>query len=87
MRTPNNPNSLWGTYFPDEQGRFFNRATQGQYPPGSIFKVITLSAGAGDGEVECHMIRWNAAMNGKALVDVCSDRLDIGKRSVRPAAT
>lgn len=41
---PNNPNSLWGTYFPDNAGRFFNRATQGQYPPGSIFKVITLSA-------------------------------------------
>jgi cell division protein FtsI/penicillin-binding protein 2 len=41
---PNNPNSLWGNYFPDNQGRFFNRATQGQYPPGSIFKVVTLSA-------------------------------------------
>ena len=41
---PDNPNSLWGTYFPDTQGRFFNRATQGQYPPGSIFKVITMSA-------------------------------------------
>jgi penicillin-binding protein 2 len=40
----NNPNSLWGNYFPDNQGRFFNRATQGQYPPGSIFKVISLSA-------------------------------------------
>lgn len=39
-----NPNSLWGNYFPDSAGRFFNRATQGQYPPGSIFKVITLSA-------------------------------------------
>ncbi|MEJ2759650.1 MAG: penicillin-binding transpeptidase domain-containing protein, partial [Anaerolineales bacterium] len=41
---PNNPNSLWGSYFPDVQGRFFNRATQGQYPPGSIFKPITMAA-------------------------------------------
>ncbi|MFN2146480.1 MAG: penicillin-binding transpeptidase domain-containing protein [Anaerolineales bacterium] len=41
---PNNPNSLWGSYFPDNVGRFFNRATQGQYPPGSIFKPITMAA-------------------------------------------
>ncbi|MBN2044295.1 MAG: hypothetical protein JW757_04670 [Anaerolineales bacterium] len=40
----NNPNSLWDTYFPDTEGRFFNRATQGQYPPGSIFKVVSISA-------------------------------------------
>ncbi len=40
----NNPNSLWNNYFPDNAGYFFNRATQGQYPPGSIFKVITMSA-------------------------------------------
>jgi penicillin-binding protein 2 len=40
----NNPNSLWDSYFPDNAGYFFNRATQGQYPPGSIFKVITTSA-------------------------------------------
>jgi penicillin-binding protein 2 len=41
---PNNDNSLWNTYFPDDVGRFFNRTTQGQYPPGSIFKPITFSA-------------------------------------------
>jgi penicillin-binding protein 2 len=46
----NNPNSLWGTYFPDTEGYFFNRATQGQYPPGSIFKVVTLSAALESGE-------------------------------------
>jgi cell division protein FtsI/penicillin-binding protein 2 len=41
---PLNDNSFWNTYFPDDRGRFFNRATQGQYPPGSIFKVIPFSA-------------------------------------------
>jgi cell division protein FtsI/penicillin-binding protein 2/predicted small lipoprotein YifL len=41
----NNLNSEWNAYFPDDSQRFFNRATQGQYPPGSIFKPITFSAG------------------------------------------
>lgn len=45
----NNPNSEWNTYFPDDRQRFFNRATQGQYPPGSIFKPITFSAGLESG--------------------------------------
>lgn len=40
----NNYNSGWGAYFPDERQRFFNRATQGQYEPGSIFKVISMAA-------------------------------------------
>lgn len=39
-----NANSLWNNYFPDNQLRFYNRATLGQYPPGSIFKVVTMSA-------------------------------------------
>ncbi len=39
-----NPISQWNSYFPDNNGRFFNRATQGQYPPGSIFKMIPLAA-------------------------------------------
>ncbi len=39
-----NPISQWSTYFPDNNGRFFNRATQGQYPPGSIFKMIPMAA-------------------------------------------
>ncbi|MGD2026550.1 MAG: penicillin-binding transpeptidase domain-containing protein [Anaerolineales bacterium] len=47
-----NPNSLWDTYFPDNAGRFFNRATQGQYPPGSIFKVVSMAAAVETGEFE-----------------------------------
>jgi penicillin-binding protein 2 len=41
---PNDDNSEWATYFEGGEDVFFNRATQGQYPPGSIFKVITFSA-------------------------------------------
>lgn len=41
----NNPNSQWGNYFDGTLVQpFLNRATQGQYPPGSIFKVITMAA-------------------------------------------
>ncbi len=43
----NNYNSSveWPTYFEaDSNNPFLNRATQGQYPPGSIFKVVTLAA-------------------------------------------
>lgn len=46
---PADANSFWGTYFPDNRQRFFNRATQGQYAPGSIFKLITFSAGLESG--------------------------------------
>lgn len=34
----------WGGFFADPNTPFINRSTQGQYPPGSIFKIITLAA-------------------------------------------
>lgn len=36
--------SLLDSYFADEDQPLFNRTTQGQYPLGSIFKIITMSA-------------------------------------------
>jgi penicillin-binding protein 2 len=42
---PNNQHSAWATYFDaSSDSPFINRATQGQYPPGSIFKPITMAA-------------------------------------------
>jgi len=35
---------LLTSYFTDQNQPLFNRATQGQYPPGSIFKIISMSA-------------------------------------------
>ncbi|MEX2161125.1 MAG: penicillin-binding transpeptidase domain-containing protein [Anaerolineales bacterium] len=46
---PVDANSFWDTYFPDNVQRFYNRATQGLYPPGSAFKPITFSAGLESG--------------------------------------
>jgi penicillin-binding protein 2 len=47
-----NVNSEWDTYFSGTDDVFLNRATQGQYPPGSIFKVITASAALESGIFE-----------------------------------
>ena len=35
---------LLTSYFSDEDQPLFNRVTQGQYPPGSIFKIISMAA-------------------------------------------
>jgi penicillin-binding protein 2 len=41
--------SLLESYFSDPNQPLFNRATQGQYPLGSVFKVISMSAGMESG--------------------------------------
>ena len=70
---PLDANSLWATYFPDDAGRFFNRATQGQYPPGSIFKVVPFSAALESGvfqpesTLDC-VQEWHG-LAGQTLVD------------------
>jgi penicillin-binding protein 2 len=64
-----NYNSDWGSYFPDEQRRFFNRATQGQYPPGSIFKVISLAA-ALESEVFTSNSNFDCALEWNGLPGV-----------------
>ncbi len=47
---PNTPNSdLLTVLFNDQNQPFVNRAAQGQYPLGSVFKVITFSAGLESG--------------------------------------
>jgi penicillin-binding protein 2 len=35
----------WMAFYTNEQRPLLNRATQGLYPPGSVFKIISLSAG------------------------------------------
>jgi penicillin-binding protein 2 len=44
---PNNPNINYTTDIP--QGAYINRAVQGEYPLGSVFKIITMAAGLESG--------------------------------------
>lgn len=56
----------------NNDGAWLNRATQGLYPPGSTFKIITAIAGLKDGimtpdtEVMCEGKLWNMACWNKA---------------------
>jgi len=70
----NDFNSDWGSYFTGEgPDPFFNRATQGQYPPGSIFKVIPFSAALESGmfqpETTYDCVQEWHGLAGQTLVD------------------
>ncbi len=73
-----NPNSDWNSYFTTGDDVFFNRATQGQYPPGSIFKVITYAAAVESGqfqpdqEMDC-VQEWHG-LAGQTLIDWTLDK-------------
>ena len=41
---PDNYNALWTSPLNDTRNPLFNRATRGQYPLGSVFKIITMAA-------------------------------------------
>ncbi|MBX3047085.1 MAG: hypothetical protein KF698_08830 [Anaerolineales bacterium] len=74
----NNYNSDWNSYFTGGDDVFFNRATQGQYPPGSIFKVITYAAAVESGQfqpdqqMDC-VQEWHG-LAGQTLIDWTLDK-------------
>jgi penicillin-binding protein 2 len=80
--SPNTPFPFPGAYIAellsDAQGAFFNRATQGQYAPGSVFKIITTAAAANEGLMQpdeqfyCDL-QWD---NGPQYGDTLPVRLD-----------
>lgn len=57
-RTASNPEEaqvrqkLISSLFSDSRQLFFNRAISGQYPPGSVFKLITALAALSDGKID-----------------------------------
>lgn len=73
-----NYNSNWNSYFTGGDDVFFNRATQGQYPPGSIFKVITYSAAVESGQFQPDQVmdcvqEWHG-LPGQTLIDWTLDK-------------
>ena len=53
-------NTYWSNIITDEHKPLQNRAIQGQYPPGSVFKIVTAAAGLEEGvitpdaTIDCH---------------------------------
>lgn len=80
--SPNTPFPFPGAYIAellnDPNGAFFNRATQGQYSPGSVFKIVTTAAVAEENLMDpteqfyCGL-QWD---NGPQYGDTLPIRLD-----------
>jgi peptidoglycan glycosyltransferase len=62
---PANIDSDWAALSHDASSPLFDRATQGQYPPGSSFKTVVLTAALGGGRV-----RLTDAVNCPESIDV-----------------
>ena len=93
---PNNPNnSLLGNVLNSFNQPLLNRATQGQYPLGSVFKIITMSAGMESGLYQ-EQSSFDCQYDWTKLPDRvrhdwtwqhCQDRLAAGKRRADWAAS
>lgn len=62
---PNRINSDWSQISTDANSPLINRATQGLYPPGSTFKIITAGAGLSSGKVKA-----STRFNGPSVLPV-----------------
>lgn len=63
--------ATWNALVYDELHPLQNRAIQGQYPPGSVYKIVTAAAGLGEGIVD------------EKFTTVCKGKFKFGKREYR----
>lgn len=88
----NNP-SYWHSLLTNPGDPLINRAANGYYPPGSTFKIITLSAGlqTGDFSLDSVFSGTNASgpfdVNGYVIPAFASNLSDCGGRVVTPPIT
>src|SRR3989338_2840033 len=64
-------NTYWSNIITDEHKPLQNRAIQGQYPPGSVFKIITAAAGLEEGVIT------------PATTSECNGYFKLGKKNYR----